>query len=152
MNTSQLKPSGLGRISDPTKNASNRKENPLGKSQTPENSTANLKQARKANKAEIMSSLKDPKKNELLNKAFGESSPKINEYLKMISRFENKVKQDQVEEKDLERIMKALEEKILSMNSNQKNRLKGLEFFKKHGIENMKNMKQTLIEMFENNA
>ncbi len=147
MNTSQLNSSSLGRIQDPTKNALNRKENPLGKQQKPENSAARAKQT---NKAEILSSLKDSKKTDSSDKKFENASPQINEYMKMISRFENRVKQDEVEKEDLERVMQALEDKILSMNEQQKLKLKNIEFFKKKGIENLKTMKETLIEMFDN--
>jgi len=149
MNTSQLNSSSLGRIQDATKNALNRKENPLGKGQKPENSAARTKQA---NKAEILSSLKDPKKNESSDKKFENASPQINEYMKMISRFENKVKQDEIEKEDLERVMQALEDKILTLDEQQKLKLKNIEFFKKKGIENLKAMRETLIEMFDNDT
>ncbi len=147
MNMSQLNSSSTGRIPDTTKNASNRKDNPLDK-KAAENSAAQMKQAKGANRAEIASSLKGAKKGEKLPKDFENSSPQINEYLKMISRFENKVKLDQIEEKDLERVMKALEDKILSMSTQQKNRLKNIELFKTKGVENLKSMKETLTEMF----
>lgn len=149
MNTSKLSASGLGRIQDATKNASNRKENPLEKRQAGENFASNTKQAKNANRAEIISSLKDKGRTEKPNKDAESSTPKINEYLKMISRFENKVKQNEIEDKDLEKVMKALEEKILSMNTAQKNRLKNIDFFKKKGVENLKNMKESLLELFE---
>ena len=121
----------------------------MDKSPAGEKSAARMNQAKGANRAEIASSLKDAKKGEKLPKGFENSSPQVNEYLKMISRFENKVKQDEIEEKDLERVMKALEEKILAMNTQQKNRLKNIELFKTKGIENLKTMKETLVEMFE---
>jgi hypothetical protein len=149
MNTSKLSASGLGRIQDATKNASNRKENPQEKRQLSENSASNTKQAKGANRAEIISSLKDKSRIEKPNKDAESSSPKINEYLKMISRFENKVKQNEIEDKDLEKVMKALEEKVLSMNTAQKNRLKNIDFFKKKGVDNLKNMKESLVELFE---
>jgi hypothetical protein len=149
MNTSQLNSSSLGRIQDATKNALNRKDNPLGKQQKPENSAARSKQA---NKAEILSSLKDPKKNESSDKKFENASPQINDYMKMISRFENKVKQDEIEKEDLERVMQALEDKILSLDEQQKHKLKNIEFFKEKGIENLKTMKETLIEMFDDQS
>lgn len=138
----------MGRIPDTTKNALNRKDNPLDKNGV-ENSAARTKQTKGTNRAEIASSLKNAKKEDKQLKDFENSSPQINEYLKMISRFENKVKQDQIDEKDLERVMQALEDKILSLNSQQKNRLKNIELFKTKGIENLKNMKESLIEMFE---
>jgi len=149
MNTSKLSASGLARIQDVTKNASNGKENPLEKRQLSENSASNTKQAKGANRAEIVSSLKDKSRIEKPNKDTESSSPKINEYLKMISRFENKVKQNEIGDKDLEKVMKALEEKILSMNTAQKNRLKNIDFFKKKGIDNLKNMKTSLVKLFE---
>jgi hypothetical protein len=149
MNTSQLNSSSLGRIQDPTKNALNRKENPLGKQQKPENSATRTKQA---NKAKILSSLKDSKKTESSDKKFENASPQINDYMKMISRFENRVKQDEIEKEDLERVMQSLEDKILSMNEQQKLKLKNIDFFKKKGIENLKTMKASLIEMFDSDT
>ncbi|NQU65325.1 MAG: hypothetical protein HQ517_13720 [SAR324 cluster bacterium] len=146
MNTSQINSSGLGRIQDPTKNASTRKEDPLEKKQNHENSAA---QTKKTNRAEILSSLKDTKKTDRLKKEFEESTPQISDYMKMISRFENKVKQDEIDKKDLDRLMQSLEEKILSLNDQQKTKLKNIEFFKKRGIENLKSMRETLIEMFD---
>lgn len=152
MKTSQINPASMGRIPDPSKNAANRKDNPASKQSATENSAASLKQARAANRAEILSSLKQKAADEKLTKDLENASPEISEYMKMISRFENKVKQDEIEDKDLERIMKALEDKVLSMTPQQQNRLKSLELFKTKGIENFKNMKETLIELFENKA
>lgn len=146
MNTSQLNSSSLGRIQDPTKIASNRKENLLDKKLNHENSAV---QTKKTNRAEILSSLKDSKKTDRQKKEFEESTPQISEYMKMISRFENKVKQDEIEEKDLERLMQALEDKILTLNEQQKTKLKNIEFFKKRGIENLKTMRETLVDMFD---
>ena len=151
MKTSQLNSSSLGRIQDDTKNALNRKENPPGKS-TIENSAAGMNKAKSTNRAEIASSLKNKGNREKPAMELEDVSPQVNEYLKMISRFENKVKQDQIEEKDLERVMKALEDKVLTMTPQQQNRLKMLEVFKTGGIENFNNMKDILIEMFENKA
>ena len=51
-------------------------------------------------------------------------SPEIDEYLKMISRFENKVKQDEIKKEDLDKVLMALEEKILSLDDQQKIKLK----------------------------
>jgi|GEM_PF-2396583 len=149
MNTSQLNSSGLGRNQNSTKNALNRKDNPLDKKQPLENSDVRLSQAKRSNRAEIVSSLKDPAKTDSVKKDFENESPQISEYMKMISRFENKVKQDEIEKKDLERVLQALEDKILSMNTQQKNRLKNIELFKKKGVENLKTMRETLVEMFE---
>ncbi|MBU2648857.1 hypothetical protein KKI24_29390 [bacterium] len=121
----------------------------MDKKQPLENSDVRLSQAKRSNRAEIVSSLKDPAKTDSVKKDFENESPQISEYMKMISRFENKVKQDEIEKKDLERVLQALEDKILSMNTQQKNRLKNIELFKKKGVENLKTMRETLVEMFE---
>lgn len=74
----------------------------------------------------------------------------VNEYLKIVSRLENKLNLDELNDEDLNKISASLEEKILSLSSVQKNRLKNLEFFKEHGIENINDLKNTLFELFKN--
>jgi len=151
MKPSQVNASSLGRISDPTKNALNRKENPPDKPSI-ENPATNLKRAGVTNRAEVASSLQNGRSIDKPASEIKQDSPQISEYMKMISRFENKVKQDQVEDKDLERVMKALEDKVLSLSPQQQNRIKMLEIFRNKGIENFNNMKDVLIELFENKA
>lgn len=72
----------------------------------------------------------------------------IDNYLKIVSRLESKLNKGELGDEDIEKISKSLEEKILSLNEAQKKRLRKMEFFKKHGIENIKEFKKNLIEMF----
>jgi len=146
MNTPPLP--AVGSKSHPTGNLPNRKESLLEKSQGMENREVTPKRAKSANRAELMSSLKTPGKTTSLDDTYGKDSPEINEYLKMISRFENKVKKDEVGEEDLNKILQALEERIVSLEEQDKTKLKNLEFFKQHHIENLKTMRETLAEMF----
>lgn len=73
----------------------------------------------------------------------------INEYLKILSRLENKLNLDQLEDKDLDKITTSLEEKILSLTDLQKTRLLSTQFFKENGIENIKDLKKTLFDLFK---
>jgi hypothetical protein len=79
----------------------------------------------------------------------GKDKLEINEYLKILSRLENRLNLGELEEEDLDKISASLEERILALPDIQKNRLRNLEFFKKHGIENIKELKKTLFEMFK---
>ncbi len=73
----------------------------------------------------------------------------INEYLKILSRLENKLNLDQLEDEDLDKITTSLEEKILSLTDLQKTRLRSTQFFKENGIENIKDLKKTLFDLFK---
>ena len=72
----------------------------------------------------------------------------INEYLKIISRLENKLGQGELSPEDLQQITSSLETKILALPDVQKTRLRNMELFKKNGIDNIKDLKKTLSEMF----
>jgi len=135
-------------MNHPTKNSIGLNPSSPRNHLAPESSAAKTGRSGKSPKAEVMSSLRNRDKTDSSNGMLHRDSPKINEYLKMISRFENKVKQDQIENADLEKVIKALEEKILSMNEPQKQKLKNIDFFKKRSIENLKTMKETLTNMF----
>ncbi len=78
-----------------------------------------------------------------------EDKLEINDYLKIVSRLENKLNLGQLEDEDLENISASLEEKILSLTDMQKTRLRRLPFFKDNGIENIKDLKKTLLELFK---
>jgi len=73
----------------------------------------------------------------------------VNDYLKILSRLENKLNLEEITDEDLDKITTSLEERILALTDVQKNRLRNMEFFKQNGIENTKELKQTLLEMFE---
>lgn len=130
------------------KNVKNGNESIKNNKQNPESSASQAKQSQKIEKTDKLSNLKKSSQDSKTNKKPGEDSPEIDEYLKMISRLETKVKKDEIEEEDLEKVINALEEKILTLSEQDKVKLKNVEFFKKEGIENLKNMKKTLTEMF----
>ena len=73
----------------------------------------------------------------------------IEQYLKMISRFENKLKKDEIEEKELDKIFDNLSERIGSLNTTRKKRLMDSQFFKKNNIINLNTMKDSLTELFQ---
>jgi len=70
-------------------------------------------------------------------------------YLKMLSRFENKLKKDEIEEKELDKVFDNLSKRIESLNSTRKKRLMDSQFFKKNNIINLKTMKDSLTELFQ---
>jgi len=152
MNTSQISSSGMEQLKNATKNSVNRKEPQTEKKAGLESSTAQSKKSNKSNKAELMSSLKNSEKPSKPNSRNKSDSPEINEYMKMISRFENKVNKNEMGEADLGKIISALEERIMAMTAQQKIKLKEFSVFKEKGIENTKGMKDTLMKMFANEA
>lgn len=79
----------------------------------------------------------------------GQDKLEVNEYLKILSRLENKLNLDQLKDDDLDKISASLEERILMLSDQQKTRLKNMPFFKENGIENIKDLKQTLFDMFK---
>lgn len=72
----------------------------------------------------------------------------ISEYLKMVSRLENKLKQGSIEDEELTEIISALEKQILSFSDQKKDRFKNLPFMKSYGVQNLKDMKDVLTDMF----
>ncbi|MDX2469789.1 MAG: hypothetical protein QNL04_04315 [SAR324 cluster bacterium] len=72
----------------------------------------------------------------------------VSEYLKAISRLENKIKTDDLSEEDLEKTLTKLEEKIMSLSPQQKRSLRKLEFFLQGNIENLTELKDHLTEVF----
>ncbi len=64
-----------------------------------------------------------------------DEDPEISEYLKGISRLENKLKEDDISDEDLGKLMSKLEEKILSLSAQQKKVLKNMEFWMQGDIE-----------------
>jgi len=73
----------------------------------------------------------------------------IEQYLKMLSRFENKLKKDEIEEKELNRVFENLSKRIGSLNTTRKKRLMDSQFFKKNDIINLNTMKDSLTELFK---
>lgn len=64
-----------------------------------------------------------------------DEDPEISEYLKGISRLENKLKEDDITDEDLGKLMSKLEEKILSLSPQQKKVLKNMEFWMQGDLE-----------------
>ncbi|MBU2514613.1 hypothetical protein KJ966_25085 [bacterium] len=83
------------------------------------------------------------------SKDIGEDKLEVNEYLKMVSRLENKLNQSEITDEDLDKITSNLEERILELSEPQKKRLRNMELFKKKGIDNLKEMKKSFVEMFK---
>jgi len=79
----------------------------------------------------------------------GKDKLKVNEYLKLVSRLENKLKMGELEESELEKISQSLEDSVLSLNDVQKNRLLKMAFFKKFNIDNIKDLKKTMFDLFK---
>ncbi|MCP4750332.1 MAG: hypothetical protein GY866_05540 [Proteobacteria bacterium] len=149
MNTAQTISSGSKQLNKATISTLNPKEK---LNENPNKSpSAQLNGTKQSQKTDKLASLKNPEKVDPNGKKTGEDTPEIDAYMKMISRLENKVKQDQFEKTDLVKLFTALEDKILSLKEHQKNRLKDLDFFKKNGIDNLKTLKANLTNMFDDN-
>lgn len=67
--------------------------------------------------------------------AKNQEDPEISEYLKGISRLENKLKEEEITDEDLGKLMSKLEEKILSLSAQQKKVLKNMEFWMQGDLE-----------------
>ncbi len=123
------------------------KPGPQKKTDNPADKTA--KQAGNVNKTDqALRSDKKPVAKEQGMEA-GKDKLEVNDYLKILSRLENKLDLEEITDEDLDKITTSLEERILALNDVQQNRLRNMEFFKQNGIDNTKELKQTLIEMFE---
>ncbi len=120
----------------------NNRDNLKGSKKNSESTASKMNKAEKPGQnsnEQVVSEKKSP----------GKESLKINDYLKMISKFESGLKQEKLDEKDLTKFLDSLEEKIMSLTAKKKTRLKSMEFFKKHGITSTKKLKETLVEMFK---
>lgn len=73
----------------------------------------------------------------------------VDAYLKMISKFEKLMGEGEIGDKELNNMFSAMEKKILEMENPNKRKLLNLNFFKEHGIKNINDLKQSLIEIFE---
>jgi len=149
MNPLQTNPA----TSKPLKNLPNK---PADKSKNPNEAEGKINKPEvmpgktlKNNKIEVVQNNKHADKGKDTIKGKGQKTPEIDEYLKMISRLENKVKKDEMADKDMKKVITSLEDKIKSLNEQQKQKLRNLKFFKKQGIENVKTLKKTLEHMFK---
>ncbi len=79
----------------------------------------------------------------------GEEKLEVSEYLKTISRLENKLNLDEITDEDLDKITTSLEERILELSDIQKKRLRNMDLFKKKGIDNIKELKKSFVEMLK---
>lgn len=70
----------------------------------------------------------------------------IDEYLTLISRLENRIKNGEIKDEELNKILTALEKKIESLSDKSRIRLFQLDEFKKMKIEDQKLLKKALIE------
>jgi len=78
-------------------------------------------------------------------------STDVNEYLKVISRLENKINKGVMKNEDVTNVMHSLDEKIQDLKSPQKNRLMQIDFLKKQGITNLKLFKNKVSDMVNDN-
>lgn len=73
----------------------------------------------------------------------------IAEYMRVIARLEAKVMSGDMEQTDLNKALEMLEARLLDLPAQQKNRLLQLSFFKKFQIENLSDLKKTLVELLD---
>ncbi|MDH5561743.1 MAG: hypothetical protein OEY59_12920 [Deltaproteobacteria bacterium] len=71
-------------------------------------------------------------------------SSEVNEYLKIISRLENRTKRGDLSQKDFDKVADSLDKKLNGMKDQQKKRLMSMKFFKDQKIFDLKNFKNTL--------
>jgi hypothetical protein len=147
MNTTPLTSPPVGTKSHATATAPVRKDGTAIKNRNLDERSS-LQKAKSTNRAAIMSSLKTAEKLATSKNADGKDEPEISDYLKTISRFENKVKKDEITEEDLDKILQSLEDRILDLDEQDKTKLKDFEFFKQHKIENLNELKKTLVDLF----
>ena len=106
------------------------------------------KQAKSA-PTETKSSVAKKESEAKVDQGIKNENKEIEQYLKMLSRFENKLKKDEIEEKELDKIFDNLSERIGTLNTTRKKRLMDSQFFKKNDIINLKTMKDSLTELFQ---
>ncbi len=92
------------------------------------------------------------KKTEDLSAKPSKKETEVSEYLKAISRLENKIKADDLSAEDLDKTLTKLEEKIMSLSPQQKRSLRKLEFFLQGNIENLSGLKDHLTKTFNDPA
>jgi len=76
-------------------------------------------------------------------------SKEVQEYLKAIDRLEKGVTTGEISEEDLDAALNGLEEKILALSPTQKKKLLSMDFFVQNKIEDLKVMKKTMTEYFD---
>jgi len=148
MNPLQTNPATTKPLKNLPNKPAEKGEKVKGPAEKPEKPPLKTIKTQKNQRTELVKNKKELGNGKESNKGEGTEKPKIDEYLKMISRLENKVKKDEIADEELEKVIKSLEEKILSLDDQQKLKLKNLKFFKKQGIENVKTLKKTLENMF----
>jgi hypothetical protein len=75
-------------------------------------------------------------------------SPK-GKYLKMISRLENKIKNEKISPGMLKETFSALEDRLNDLTPKQQKKFLELQLFKKKGIEDLDNISELFVEMSE---
>ena len=73
----------------------------------------------------------------------------VDAYMKMISKFEQLMGEGEIGEKELNNMFTAMEKKIHEMEDPNKKRLLDLKFFKQEGITNINELKNSLIQIFD---
>lgn len=73
----------------------------------------------------------------------------VSEYMTLVSRLENKLKQGVLNAGDLDQMLTALTQKILALSEKAKDKVKKLEEFQDLGIKDWKKMKQEFKKFLE---
>ncbi|MDT8447799.1 MAG: hypothetical protein RRB13_12990 [bacterium] len=73
-------------------------------------------------------------------------SKEVQEYLKVIDRLEQALKTGDMDAPELEKVVAKLQDKISQMTPTQQKKLLRMDFFMRHKIEDLKTMKDTLVD------
>jgi len=71
----------------------------------------------------------------------------VDKYLTLVSRLENQIKKGELTDQDLDKILTALEKKILSMPKKAQEQIQKIKEYKEMEIEGLQNMKEEMKEM-----
>lgn len=134
MNFSSLKTNAQ----DPTISANAFSERKSQKMTTPNSSPGTLSLV--AKREEPVESTQERYSKELSN---------VGEYLKMISRLENRMSQNSLSNKELDSTLGSLEERLNDLNTAQQKKLLGMQLFKKMGVDDMLSMQEIFRKIFQ---
>lgn len=83
------------------------------------------------------------------NQKSNKNMVEVDAYMKMISKFEQLMGEGEIGEKELNNMFSAMEKKIQDMEDPNKKKLLDLKFFKQEGITNISELKNSLIQIFD---
>ncbi len=148
MNATQVNSFGSGQGKNRANGTANRTDVPQANERHPGSQASQLTKGKKTQNANSSPATNKAKQ---AKKPSENNSPEINEYLKIISRLENKAKDQKLNKEEMEKVTKSLEERIVSLSDQQKTQLRNLKFLKEKGIKNIKELNSTLTKMFNDN-